>query len=106
MTNSDVASATASGCSIKICTCPRTANRGCSRTLIRKISKANLTALRLALKPTTLVQDPQRSGLLLKSAQVPEQQAGVPPVHGAAAQEPQWVGSLLTLVHFPEQQVG
>lgn len=60
----------------------------------------------MASTPTTLVQDPQRSGLLLKSAQVPEQQAGVPPVQGAAAQEPQWLGSLLTLVHFPEQQVG
>lgn len=55
---------------------------------------------------TTALQDPQRRGSELRSAQVPEQQAGVTPGHGLAAHDPQRLGSLERLVHLPLQQVG
>lgn len=38
---------------------------------------------------TVVLQEPQRSGLVAKSAQTPEQQAGFTPGHGDAVQEPQ-----------------
>lgn len=54
---------------------------------------------------TTMLQDPQREGFVAKSAQAPEQHAGVVPVQ-FLAQFPQCVGSLLKFEHAPEQQVG
>lgn len=49
---------------------------------------------------------PHFDGLEPRSAQTPEQQAGIEPVQGAAVQEPQNFGSLATLVQVPLQHVG
>lgn len=60
-----------------------------------------LTLLEQLIVLTTLVQVPHLDELEPKSAQTPEQQAGIVPVQGAVEQEPQNFGSICTLVQVP-----
>lgn len=57
-------------------------------------------------KLTVVLHEPQCNLSELKSAQVPEQQAGVPPVHGEALQLPQCEILELKSVQTPAQQAG